>query len=91
MTQLFAAAAFLLVSHFGISSTALRGWLVTRNDNLSIAYQRAWSDEIDPSLHAFEALSPHWSNPDSRARLQLPQNGLVTDDMTPISPWPSVY
>jgi uncharacterized membrane protein len=30
MTQLIAAALFLLASHFGISSTPLRPWLVTR-------------------------------------------------------------
>jgi uncharacterized membrane protein len=30
MTQLIVAALFLLVSHFGISSTALRPWLVAR-------------------------------------------------------------
>ena len=30
MTELIAAAAFLLASHYGISSTPLRGWLVAR-------------------------------------------------------------
>ena len=30
MTQLLVAALFLLVSHFGISSTPLRPWLVAR-------------------------------------------------------------
>ncbi len=62
-------ASTTMLSGISHELSALRGWMLTGDEQFKQKRTTAWENEIEPSLATLQANSKNWTNPQNQARL----------------------
>ncbi|MEK9627969.1 MAG: MCP four helix bundle domain-containing protein [Nitrospinota bacterium] len=63
--------SLMMLNGINHSLAALRGWMILGKDKFKAEREKAWSQEIEPSLDKMEKFSKNWTNPKNIQRLEV--------------------
>lgn len=67
----------MMLNGINHSLAALRGWMILGKDKFKVEREKAWSEEITPSLNTMQEFAKNWTNPKNVERLKIIQTKLT--------------
>jgi CHASE3 domain sensor protein len=64
-----AHASLMMLNGVNHSLASLRGWIILGDEKFKEERSLAWTEQIEPSLHAMHELAPDWTDPENKTRL----------------------
>ena len=72
-----AQSSLMMLNGINHSLAALRGWMILGKDKFKAEREKAWKEEITPSLNKMQEFAKNWTNPKNVERLKITQTKLA--------------
>jgi len=72
-----AQSSLMMLNGINHSLAALRGWMILGKDKFKTEREKAWNEEITPSLNTMQEFAKNWTNPKNVERLKIIETKLA--------------